>query len=134
MHHDIGHRIEPARGQIFGAGDEVPGRIVDEVGQRAVPEDRLDHFVDRERIADVDAMACDPTAIGVHQFGRGFITHAFTTAANVDLGTELEETRGHRLAESGAAAGDKNAPAGKKFFVEHGSFHPKGLPLNWSID
>ena len=32
----------------------------------------------------------------------------------------------HRLAEAGAAAGDKNAPPRKKLFVEHLLFPPRG--------
>ena len=37
----------------------------------------------------------------------------------MDLGAEFEEARRHRLAEPGAAAGDEDAPAGEKLFVEH---------------
>jgi hypothetical protein len=45
----------------------------------------------------------------------------------VDFGAELKEARGHRLAEPGAAAGDKNAPAGEKLLVEHVWFPPKWI-------
>ena len=97
-------------------------------------EDRLDHLVDRERIADVDAVAGHPAAMQVHQLGRGFVADALAAAADMDLGAELEEARGHGLAEAGAAAGDEDAPAGEKLFVEHGGFRPEGLPVNWLID
>jgi hypothetical protein len=45
----------------------------------------------------------------------------------MNLGAELEETRRHRLAETGAASGDKNAPAGEKLFAEHLVFPPWGI-------
>jgi hypothetical protein len=51
----------------------------------------------------------------------------------MDLGAEFEETRRHRFAESGAAAGDENAPAREKLFVEHG-FPPGKMSVNCSID
>ncbi len=124
MHDDIGDRIEAARRQVLGARDEIAGGVVDEVGERAFGENRLDHLVDRQRIPDVDAVAGHPAAMQVHQFGRGFIANALAAAADMDLGAELKEARGHRFAEPGAAAGDKNAPAGEKLLVEHGRFPP----------
>jgi hypothetical protein len=47
----------------------------------------------------------------VHQLGRGFVADAFAAAADMNLGAKLEEACRHRLAETGAAASDKNAPA-----------------------
>ncbi len=61
-------------------------------------EDRLDHLVDRERIADIDAVARHPAAMQVHQFGRGFVADDLAPAADMNLGAEFEEARGHRLA------------------------------------
>jgi hypothetical protein len=69
----------------------------------------------------------------IHQFGGGFIAHAFAAAADMNLGAEFEESRGHRFAETGSAARHENAPPGEKLIVEH-RFHPKELPVNWSID
>src|SRR6202022_5059201 len=103
--------------QGLGGGDEIAGGVVDEIGERALGENRLDHLIDRERVSDIDAVARHPAAIEVHQFGGGFVANALAAAADVDLGAELEETRGHGLAEPGAAAGDKNAPAREKLFV-----------------
>ena len=134
MHDDVGDRIEAARRQVLGARDEIAGGVVDEVGERAFRENRLDHLVDRERVADIDAVAGDPAAMQVHQFGRGFVADALAAAADMDLGAELEEARRHRFAEPGAAAGDKNAPAGEKLFAEHGGFRPEELSVNWLID
>jgi hypothetical protein len=42
----------------------------------------------------------------------------------MNLGAEFKEARGHRLAEPGSAAGDQNAPPGKKLLVEHLVFPP----------
>ncbi len=120
VHHDVGDRIEAARRQVFGARDEISGGVIDEVGEGALGENRLDHLVDRERVSDVDAVGGHPAAIQVHQFGRGFVADALAAAADMDLGAELKEARGHRLAEPCAASGDKNAPAGEKLFTEHG--------------
>ncbi len=127
MHDDVGDRIEAARRQVLGARDEIAGGVVDEVGERALGENRLDHLVDRERVSDIDAVARHPAAMQIHQFGRGFVADALAAAADVDLGAELKEARGHRLAEAGAAASDKNAPARKKLFVEHVWFPPKWI-------
>ncbi len=93
----------------------------------------LDHLVDRQRVADVDAVADHPAAVQVHQFGRGLVADDLAAAADMDLGAELQEARRHRFAEAGAAAGHENAPAGEKLIVEH-RFHPKELSVNWSID
>ena len=90
-------------------------------------EDGLDHLVDRERVADIDAVGCHPAAIEVHQFGRGFVADALAAAADMDLGAEFEETRGHGFAEAASAAGDKDAPSSKELFSEHGWFPPKGI-------
>ena len=46
-----------------------------------------------------------------HQFGRGLVADHLAPAADVQFGAELQEAAGHRLAEAGAAAGDKNASA-----------------------
>ena len=82
-------------------------------------EDGLDHVVDRGGIADVDAVGHHLAAIRVHQFGRGVVADALAAAADMDLGAELQESRGHRFAEPGAAAGDEDAPAGEKLIIEH---------------
>ena len=57
VHHDIGDRIETPRRQILAARDEIAGGVVDEIGERPVGKDRVDHLVDRLRVADVDAVA-----------------------------------------------------------------------------
>jgi hypothetical protein len=107
------------------ARDEIAGGVIDEIGERALGENRLDHLVDRERVPDVDAVAGHPSAMQVHQFGRGLIANAFSAAADMNFGAKAEEARGHRFAKAGSATGDQNAPAGKKMFVKHGGFHPK---------
>jgi len=124
VHDDVGERIEAARRQVLGARDEIAGGVVDEVGQRAFRVNRLDHLVDRERVSDIDAVAGHPAAMQVHQLGRGLVANAFAAAADMNLGAELEEARGHRLAEPGSAAGDENASSGEKLFAIHLSFPP----------
>lgn len=95
--------------------------------------DLLDHLVNRERVADIDAVADHAAAVQVHQFGRGFVADALAAAANMNLGAQFEKTRRHGFAEAGAAARHQNAPPGEKLIVEHG-FHPRRLSVNWSID
>ena len=77
----------------------------------------LDHLVDRERVSDVDAVARHPAAMKVHQLGRGLVADDLAASADMDLGTQLKETRRHRLAEPGAAAGHQDASASQKIFV-----------------
>jgi len=61
--------------------------------ERGPAENVLDHLVDRERVADIDAMAGDAAAMEVHQFGRGLVTDDLATAADMDLRAELQEAR-----------------------------------------
>ena len=60
----------------------------------------FDHFVDGHRIADVDAVADYTPAMKVHQFGRSLVAHDFAAAADVNLGSQLEEPRCHGFAEA----------------------------------
>ena len=133
VHDNVGHRIEATRAQFFRARDEIAGRIVDEVGEGTLAKNRLDHLIDRKCVADIDAVARHPAAIEVHQFGCGFVADDLAAAADMDLGAEFEETRGHRFAQTGAASGHENAAACEKLILEHG-VHPRELSVNWSID
>jgi hypothetical protein len=119
VQHDIGHGIEPARAQIFGARDEVAGGVVDQVGERAGPEDFLDHGVDRGRIANVDAVALDRAAVFAAEIGGGDIAYRLAASADEYVGAERQEFLDHSFAEPGAAAGHQNAPAVKKSVLEH---------------
>ena len=112
---------------------KLPAALLMRSVRGPVGPDRLDHLVDGQRVADVDAVADHTPAMQVHQFGRGLVAHDLAAAADMDLGAELEKPRGHGFAEAGAAAGHENAPPGEKLIVEH-RFHPKGLSVNWSID
>ena len=91
VHDDVGDRIEATRRQVLGARDEIAGGVVDEIGERALGENRLDHFIDRERVSDIDAVTRHPAAMEVHQLGRGFVADAFAAAADMNLGAKLEE-------------------------------------------
>ena len=94
------------------ARDEVAGGVVDEVRQRpAGLENLADHVIDRSRIANVEAVGDHLAAMRLHQLGGGLVADRFAPAADVHLRAELQEFGGHRLAEAGAAAGDKNASA-----------------------
>ncbi len=87
-----------------------------------------DHFVDRERVPDVDAVAHHTSAVQIHQFGRSLVADRLAAAADMDLGAEAEELGGHGFAEAGSASGHEDAPPGEKLIVEH-RFHPKELLL-----
>ncbi len=63
----------------------------------------------------------------IHQFGRGLVADALAAAADVDFGAELKKARGHGFAETGAAAGDKDASSLKEVVREHVWFPPKGI-------
>ncbi len=76
-------------------------------------ENLADHVIDRGGVADVEAVADDLAAMRLHQFRGGLVADQLAAAADVHLGAELEEARGHRLAEAGAAAGDEDASAFK---------------------
>jgi hypothetical protein len=39
----------------------------------------------------------------------------------MNLGAKLQEARGHRLAETGAAASDQNLSTGQEIILEHAS-------------
>jgi len=78
-------------------------------------------------------MTRHPAAMEVHQFGRGFVANNLAAAADMHLGAELEEARGHRFAQTGAASGHENAAACEKLILEH-RIHPRELSVNWSID
>mgnify|MGYP001114608555 CR=1 FL=1 len=122
VHDDVGDGVEAARRQLLGARDEIAGGVVDEVGEAAVAKDGLHHLLDRERVADVDAVTGDAAAMEIHQLGRGLVAHDLAPAADVHFGAELEEARRHRLAEARAAAGHEDAPSSQKIFLEHGCF------------
>src|SRR5579871_2054539 len=119
VHDDVGDCIKTARAELFGARDEISGGVVDEIGQRTLAKDGLDHLVDRKGIANVDTMTRHPTAIEIHQFGRGLVAHYLAAAADMNISAELEESPGHGFAKPGAASGHENAPAGEKIFPEH---------------
>ena len=133
MHHDVGYRVKTARRKFFRTRDEIAGGVVDEIGEGALGPDRVDHLVDRLRVADVDAVAHHAPAVHIHQFSCGLVADDFASAADMNLGAQLKEAGRHGLAEAGAASGDENAPPGEKLIVEH-CFHPRGLSVNWSID
>ncbi len=122
MHDDIGDGVEAARRQVLGSGDEIAGGVVDEAGERAIAENLLDHRFDRGGVADVDAVACDASAMRLHKLGGGRVADALAPAADRDLGAEAEELLGHRLAEPRAAAGDEDFLAPKKAVDEHQGF------------
>src|SRR5581483_7988238 len=108
--------VPGARGEIFGAGEEVAGCVVDEDVERAFPPDAFYELFDGLLIADVAAEAVDVAAEG----RAGGLEDFFAASANVDGGAELEIALGHGAAESGAAAGDESAFSGQKRGREHG--------------
>src|SRR5262249_20745218 len=124
VHDDVGHGVEAARTQFLGPRNEIAGGVVDEVGEGTAGPDLLDHLVDGERVADVDAVADHASPILVHQFGCGLVAYDLAASANMTLGAKLEEARGHRPAEAGAATGHEDAAACEKLIPIH-RFHPE---------
>src|SRR6202790_4336151 len=122
VHDDVGDRVEAARRKILGARDEIAGGVVDEIGERPVLEDRLDHLVDSESVADIDRVAGDATAIEVHQFRRGFVADDLAAASDLALPPDPEKAPGHPFAEPGPPTGHKNTPPCEELFSEHGRF------------
>ena len=76
-----------------------------------VQENRVHHFIDGLRVADIDAVTGHAAAIEVHQFRGGFVANDLPAPTDVDLRAEFKEAGGHRLAEPCAASRDKNSPA-----------------------
>jgi hypothetical protein len=62
------------------------------------------------------------------------VTDDLAAAADMDIGTKLQEARCHGFAEPGASTRDEDPPAGQEIFCKHGSFPSKGWSVNWSID
>jgi hypothetical protein len=111
VHHDIGDGVESAGAEIFGAGNEISGRIVDEVRERSRCKDVGHHRIDRGRVANIDAIGRDLAAVFADEFGRGRVAHRFSPTANENLRAERKEFLRHAFAQASAAAGHQNAPA-----------------------
>ena len=123
------------RGDRSSVGEtKLPAALLTRPVSGPCGEDVLDHLVDRERVADVDAEGCHAAAMQVHQSAA---VSSQTLLRRPQMWTSAPSSRkplGHRLAEAGAAAGDKDASSSEELFSEHSCFHPKGLPVNWLID
>ncbi len=118
---DVGDGVEGARRQALGRCDEVAGGVVDEAGQAGpVGPQFVDHLLHRLRDADVDAEGVDaPPREALAPAGGRLVADALAAPADGDVGAELEEALGHRLAEAGAAAGDQHALAFHQIGLVH---------------
>ena len=119
MQHDAEHRVDGARRQLLGAGDEVAGGVVDEGVERTDGPDLLEHGVDGGGVADVAAVGLDSAPGFRAELGGRFGQHLLAAAADDELGAELEEAAAHAEAEAGAAAGDEDALALEQVGLEH---------------
>src|SRR5262249_52611363 len=117
VHHDVGDGVEAARAQVLGAGDEISGSIVDQIGQRTGRENVRHHRIDRAGVTNVHAVTRDLAA--VHEFGGGLIADAFAAAADEEPGAKREEFLRHALSQSGATAAHQNTPAAQQSVLEH---------------
>src|SRR3954470_7866305 len=95
-----------ARGEIFGAGNEISRRIVDENVQSTGAPDRLHHLLDGIELANVTGERVDRT-FGM-EFGCRRCQHLFAAAADVNRGPEFEKAFGHASAQAGTAARDQD--------------------------
>ena len=119
MENDVEHRIDGARRQVLGAGDEVAGGVVDEGVERTHGPDLLQHGVDRRGIAHVATMGLDSAPGLGREPGGGLGQSMLAAAADDQFGAELEEAAAHAEAEAGAAAGDEDALAPEQIGLEH---------------
>src|SRR4051794_12852223 len=94
--HNVDHRLEGARGKIFGAGDEVSGRIVYQDIERGGRPDRVSHLFNGFETADVAGNWVDGTFR--REFGCRGLQHFPSAAADVDRGPEFEEALSHAFA------------------------------------
>jgi hypothetical protein len=53
------------------------------------------------------------------EFGSGLFENAFAAAADVDCGSEFEESGSHAFAEAGASTGDEDAFVFQEVGAEH---------------
>ncbi len=107
VQHDVRNGIEAARTQIFGAGDEVAGRIVDQAGERAIRPHLLDHAINGLVVFDIDLIRLDGPARGVTNLGAGGFQHGQPASANCHFRTEAHVLLGHDAAQPGTAACDE---------------------------
>ena len=71
---------------------KLPAALLTRPVKRPVAENLLDHRFDRGGVADVDAVACDASAMRLHKLRGGLVADALAPAADGDLGAEAEET------------------------------------------
>src|SRR5215471_14857663 len=127
---DVDHRLPGVRRELFGARDEVPGRVINEYVERPVIPDGLDHLFDAVEIANVARERVDwPRRL---QLIGGGVQYFLPASADVDGGPEFEEAAGHAFAGSGAAAGDEDALVQQEVLVEHNLRSPAGS--GWPLE
>src|SRR5208337_1915068 len=115
--HDVDDGVPRAGREVFGAGDEVAGGVVDEDVEGSLAPDGIDHGFDGFKTADVAGEGVDGS-LG-REFGSGLFENFCAAAADVDRGSEFEEAFGHAFAEAGASAGDQDALRLQKIGAEH---------------
>ena len=117
-HEDDADDGVPCAGRkFFGAGDEISGGIVDEDVERSFAPNGIDHGFDGVEAANVAGDGVN-RALRV-EFGSGLFKNVFAATADVDCGSEFEESGGHAFAEAGASTGDEDALVFQKVGAEH---------------
>jgi hypothetical protein len=123
MQHDAENGIDRTWRQLFGLGDEVARRVVDERIERPSRPQRVQHRIDGRRIADIAAVPGDAawitTGHDLLQLGRCLLQHLFAPAADGKACAELQESFSHRQAKARAAAGDEDSLAAQQTRLEH---------------
>src|SRR5207302_6907570 len=105
--HDVDHGVKGAGREFLGAGEDVPGSIIDKNVQRAGGPDSVHRLLDRFQAANVAGMGVD-RAFRRELSSRGF-QNFFAAPTDVYDGAQFQKTSGHAFAQTGAAAGDDNA-------------------------
>ena len=98
---------------------KLPAALLTRTSRGAVFQMDVDHGFDGVEIADVAGESVDGAFGSVGKFRGSFLENFFTAAADVDRGSQLEETVGHGFAEASAAAGDQNAFVAQEVIAKH---------------
>src|SRR5690606_6247755 len=117
---DLDHGIEAAGRQILARAQEVAGRVVDHVGDRAeLGLERIESGVDPLALAHVGAgPRCG--AAELRDLGRDRLQRLDAATEQRNLGPELGAAQRHGLAESGASTGDEDRVSVESVAAEHG--------------
>lgn len=114
---DVYYRFESPWRELFGAGNEVSRGVINQDVERPGGPDCIDHLLYSIQVANIAGMRMNGSFRG--KLSTGCLQNFFSTATNVNDGSEFEKAFGHTFAEPGAAASDEDALGLKKIVAEH---------------